>query len=104
MREIRDITNVTISSLDTWRERVRQNPSWRPDPARFTANPRAIEDALEPKMAQYLRDNFISMGLDLSTYILKQRLIMLVQSFVAYGDLLESALNFKCSTIDMKRF
>jgi hypothetical protein len=97
MREIRDITNVPISTLYTWRERVRQDPSWRPDPARFTANPRAIEDALEAKMAQYLQDNFVSMRRDLSTHVLKQTLIMLVQSFVASGDLPESALNFRCS-------
>jgi hypothetical protein len=55
-------------------------------------------------MAQYLRDNFISMGLDLSTYVLKQTLIMLVQSFVASRDLPESALNFKFSTALMRRF
>jgi hypothetical protein len=55
-------------------------------------------------MTQYLRDNFISMGIDLSTYVLKQMLIMLVQSCVAAGDLPESALNFKCLTIYMRRF
>jgi hypothetical protein len=35
---------------------------------------------------------------------LKQTLIMLVPSFLASGDLLESALNFKCSTTYTKRF
>jgi hypothetical protein len=44
------------------------------------------------------------MGLDLSTSVLKQPLIMLVQSFVASGDLPEPAPNFKCSTTDMRRF
>jgi transposase len=104
MREIRDIMVVPISTLYTWRERTRQDSSWPPDPARFTANPRAIEDALETKIMQYLRDNFISTGLDLSTYVLKQTLIMLVRSFVASGDLPESALNFKCSIPYMRRF
>jgi hypothetical protein len=55
-------------------------------------------------MAQYLRDNFISMRFDLLTYILKQTLIMLVQFFVAPGDLPESALNFKSSTTYVRRF
>jgi hypothetical protein len=86
MREIPDIENVPISTPPTWQERVRQDPSWRPDPARFKANPRAIEDALEAKMAQYFRDNFISMGLGLSTYVLKQTFIMLVQ-FCTQQDL-----------------
>jgi hypothetical protein len=104
MPRIRDITNVPISTVYPWRERVRWDPSWRPNPARFTANPRAIEDALEAEMGQYLRDNFISMGLKVSTYVLKQTLIMLVQSFVASGDLPESALNFKCSTTYVRRF
>jgi hypothetical protein len=44
------------------------------------------------------------MGRDLSTYALKQTLIMLAQSFVASGDLRESALNFTCSTTFMRRF
>jgi hypothetical protein len=104
MREIQDITNVPIRTLYTERERVRQDASWPPDPPRFTANPRAIEDALEAKMAQYLRDNFFSMRLDLSTYVLKQTFIVLVQSFVASGDLPEPALNFNCSTTYVKRF
>jgi hypothetical protein len=73
MREIRDIMNIPISTLYTWRGRVRQHPSWRPDLAQFTANPGAIEDTLEAKMAQSLRDNFISMRFDFSTYVLKPR-------------------------------
>jgi hypothetical protein len=99
-----EILRLFQSALSLPGERVRQDPSWQPGPAQLTANPRTIEDALEAKMAQYLRDNFISTGPDLSAYVLKQTFIMLVQSFVASGDLPESALTFKCSIIYMKKF
>jgi hypothetical protein len=55
-------------------------------------------------MAQYLRDKFIAMGLDFSTYLLKKTLIMVVQPLVASGGLPKWALNFKCSTTYMRRF
>jgi hypothetical protein len=37
-----------------------------------------MDDDIEIMMAQYLRDNFVSLGKDLSIYTLKRALLMLI--------------------------
>lgn len=104
MIEIAEKTKIPLSTLYTWRTRVRHEPEWRPQSIRFQSNPRAIEDPIEIEMAAYIRANFVSLGNDLSTASLKRTLTMLVHGLVACGRLPPTALNFKCSTTYMRRF
>jgi transposase len=104
MSDIAKRTQVPIRTLYHWRERIQHDATWRPTPDRFRKNPRAFPDELEELMATYVKDNFVSPGRDLSMAVLKQTLLMLVQSYVASAQLPESALEFKCSTTYVRRF
>jgi hypothetical protein len=104
MREMSDETHIPLKTLYTWCDRMKEEPTWRPSALRFQANPGIMDDDIETMMAQYLLDNFVSLGKDLSIYTLKRTLLMLTQSYAASGTLPESALIFKCYTTYMRRF
>jgi hypothetical protein len=69
MREISDETYIPLKTLYTWRDRVKEDPTWRLSPLRFQVNPRIMDDDIETMIAQYLRDNFVSRESPLYSHI-----------------------------------
>jgi hypothetical protein len=104
MAEVFHRTTVPLPILDTWRTRVKEDSEWRSHRQRFQISPRAFDDVLEGEMANHIRENFIFLGRDLCSSVLKQALVMLIHGFVAFGTLPAAALSFKCSTTYIRRF
>jgi hypothetical protein len=62
MREFSHATHVPTTTVYTWREHFRLNPSWRPSPDHFSENRRVFPDWVEDLMAQFIRINFVALG------------------------------------------
>jgi hypothetical protein len=97
-------TGVPLTTLYSWRERVRADREWRPSKDHFSTNRRILPDEIEELIARFVRINFAWVGRLFDRPVLRPLLLILVQDFVAEGVLPPSALNFKCSYHFMSRF
>jgi hypothetical protein len=104
MREVHARCNVPITTLYSWRERVRADPDWRPTREHFSENRRILPDEIEAIIADYIRVTFVEPGRPLTRPTLKPLVLMFVQSLVAENVLTEDFLNFSCSYHFLSRF
>jgi transposase len=104
MRDVAKTTNVPLTTLYSWRERIRVDPDWRPSSSRSAQNARELPDEVEEIIASFLRINFISEGRPLTRTTLQPLVLMLVQDLVVQNVLDERHLAFKCSSHFLSRF
>jgi hypothetical protein len=104
MRDISQQTNVPITTLYSWRERVRVDPTWRPSKEHFTENSRVFPDDIEETIANFIRINFVQPGRSLTRATLRPLILLLIQDLVAQTILPSSCLNFTCSYHFLSRF
>jgi hypothetical protein len=104
MRNVSEATHVPITTLYSWREHFRANPSWRPSREHFAENRRIFSDEVEELIADFIRINFVQLGRSLTRATLQPLILVLVQDLIAESVLDQSFLNFKCSRHFLSRF
>jgi hypothetical protein len=65
---------------------------------------RALPDEAEAIIVQFIRSNFVALGLGFDRLILKSIVLMFIHSMVAEGFLDDTALNFRCSNYFLSAF
>jgi transposase len=104
MREVSERTKIPISTLYSWREKIRTDPEWRPSKEHFSSNPRLFPPDVETMLADFIRYHFVSEGRALTRPTLQPLLLLLVQDLVVEGVLEPRALDFKSSYHFMSNF
>lgn len=104
MREAAKTTNVPLTTLYSWRERVRVDLEWRPSSSRSPQNTRELPDDVEQLIGSLIRINLIQEDRPLMRTTLQPLILMLVQGLIAEKVLDESHLAFKCSSHFLSRF
>jgi hypothetical protein len=97
MRTISEETKIPLTTLYSWREKVRADPEWRPSPEHFAENPRIFPTGIETMLADFIQLHFVSEGRALIRPTLRPLLLLLVQDLVAEGVLEPQALDFRAS-------
>jgi hypothetical protein len=60
MYEVSEHTKISISTLYSWREKIRADPDWRPSPEHFSSNARTFPSEVEATLADFIRLHFVS--------------------------------------------
>jgi hypothetical protein len=104
MREVSARSHIPLTTLYSWREKIRTAPSWRPSREYFFLAPRALPPDVEETIANFIHINFVSLRRSLTRPVLKPPILMLVQELIVQQILDESLLNFKSSAHFMPNF
>jgi hypothetical protein len=104
MRDVSSGTKFPLTTLYSWREAIRTQPTWRPARNHFSLAPRAFPPDVEAIIADFLGVNFISLGRSLTRSVLRPVIPMLVHDLVAQQVLETILLNFKCSSHYLSNF
>jgi hypothetical protein len=95
IREVSEHSKVPISTLYSWREKVRTCPDWLPFPEYFSLNARAFLPHVETTLTHFIHSPFVSQGRALTRPTLRLLLLLPVQDLVAEGVLESQGLDFK---------
>jgi hypothetical protein len=104
MCEVSETTKVPISTLYSWREKVRAYPNWRPSPKHFFSKANTFPLEVEAALADFIRLQFVSQGRALTRSTLRPLFLLLVQDLAAEGVLEFQAPDFKGSYHFMSNF
>jgi hypothetical protein len=80
MREVFARSHIPPTTLGSWCEKVRTEPSWRPSREHFSLAPRAFPPNVEETIANFICINFVSLGHSLTRPVLKLLILMLVKT------------------------
>jgi hypothetical protein len=97
MCDVSQKTHIPITTLDSWRERFRTNPSWSPSREHFAANRRVFPDEIEDMIANLIRMDFVQLGRSRTRATPQPLVLAFVQDRLVEQILDDSFLNSKSS-------